>query len=222
MLTVLLVGLVFGGILAWRWIGSAQPAANVNVAGALSGGQVAARPLSGAQPSGNSDCKSFDARFGDLQQRLSALVGEPVECAHQSIDNGDLLQRTTNGLLTLRATSGVALFTNGVEHWALLPDGMKYWLGSSVDPPADAQALGATQVRATVQPTLEPNRAQVANTDGQGVVLRASANENDTTPRGFMDGTPVTILQRQGADWAYVRGDNGQEGWIPAKYLRGQ
>ena len=62
-------------------------------------------------------------------------------------------------------------------------------------------------------------RAHIAHTEGQGVVLRASPREEDRTPRGFMDGDVVTVLERQGSDWARVRGDNGQEGWVPAAYL---
>jgi uncharacterized protein YgiM (DUF1202 family) len=34
-----------------------------------------------------------------------------------------------------------------------------------------------------------------------------------------MDGTQVTILERLGSAWAHVRGDNGQEGWVPSRYL---
>jgi uncharacterized protein YgiM (DUF1202 family) len=29
----------------------------------------------------------------------------------------------------------------------------------------------------------------------------------------------VTVLERSGADWAHVRADNGQTGWIPTSYL---
>jgi hypothetical protein len=61
--------------------------------------------------------------------------------------------------------------------------------------------------------------AHVTNTQGQSVVLRASPREDDRTPRGFMDGDPVTVLERSGADWARVRGDNGREGWVPRRYL---
>ncbi len=61
--------------------------------------------------------------------------------------------------------------------------------------------------------------AHVANTGGQGVVLRASPREDDRTPRGFMDGDAVIVLERSGSDWARVRGDNGQEGWVPTSYL---
>jgi hypothetical protein len=59
---------------------------------------------------------------------------------------------------------------------------------------------------------------RVVKTDGQGVVLRASPRD-DRTPRGFMDTTWVTMLEQRGPDWARVRGDNGQEGWVPARYL---
>jgi SH3-like domain-containing protein len=61
--------------------------------------------------------------------------------------------------------------------------------------------------------------ARVAHPDGQDVVLRASPREEDRTPRGFMDGDAVTILERSGSDWTRVRGDNGQEGWVPTSYL---
>jgi hypothetical protein len=68
-------------------------------------------------------------------------------------------------------------------------------------------------------PTQSGDRVTVANTDGVGVVLRASPRDNDWTPRGFMDGAQLTVLERQGSDWARVRDDNGQEGWVPARYL---
>jgi hypothetical protein len=72
----------------------------------------------------------------------------------------------------------------------------------------------------TVAPTPAPTgRRQVGGTDGQGVVLRASPREDDKTPRGFMDGTWVTVLDSNGSEWALVQGDNGQQGWIPARYL---
>jgi hypothetical protein len=88
-------------------------------------------------------------------------------------------------------------------------------------------ASGSTAVRnptAGPQPaaTASPqatDRWRVAGTDGQGVVLRASPRDNDWTPRGFMDGDWVTVLERRAPDWARVRGDNDQEGWVPARYL---
>ena len=86
---------------------------------------------------------------------------------------------------------------------------------------AQAQpANAATSAVGSATPTSD-NRdvAHVANTGGQGVVLRASPREDDRTPRGFMDGDGVTVLERSGSDWARVRGNNGQEGWVSTRYL---
>ena len=84
--------------------------------------------------------------------------------------------------------------------------------------PSRADSTGAARPTATATSEID-ERVRVVNTDGQGVVLRASPRDDDKTPRGFMDGTWVTMLEQHGADWARVRGDNGQEGWVPAHYL---
>jgi uncharacterized protein YgiM (DUF1202 family) len=34
-----------------------------------------------------------------------------------------------------------------------------------------------------------------------------------------MDGMAVTVLEASGSDWVRVRADNGQTGWVPARYL---
>jgi hypothetical protein len=87
-------------------------------------------------------------------------------------------------------------------------------------PPAAAQAQPTPPPAPTAAPSDDrPQPAVVAGTDGTGVVLRASPRDNDWTPRGFMDGAQVQVLERMGADWARVRGANGQEGWVPARYL---
>jgi hypothetical protein len=88
---------------------------------------------------------------------------------------------------------------------------------AAAEPTAVAQPTAAPQPAAAPAPST--NEAHVAHTDGDGVVLRATPTDRDWTPRGFMDGTAVTILERQGSDWARVRGPNSQEGWIPARYL---
>jgi len=81
----------------------------------------------------------------------------------------------------------------------------------------EAQPTPAPQPPAA--PALATHEGVVAYTDGSGVVLRATPNDKDWTPRGFMDGTRVTVLERQGSDWAHVRGPHDEEGWIPARYL---
>ena len=92
---------------------------------------------------------------------------------------------------------------------------------SPADPPRDAARVEEASVRPEIAPQDAPasDTATVAGTDGTGVVLRASPRDDDWTPRGFMDGTRVTVLERLDADWDRVRGDNGQEGWVPARYI---
>jgi len=70
-----------------------------------------------------------------LMAVLGQTMGEPVECVHGNIENGDLLQQTSTGLLIYRTLSGTAVFTNGYVHWAMTPDGLLRWLGSGLDPP---------------------------------------------------------------------------------------
>ncbi|HEY3057971.1 MAG TPA: SH3 domain-containing protein [Chloroflexota bacterium] len=98
-------------------------------------------------------------------------------------------------------------------------------LSGAINPPQAAAAGEAPNALAQPTsppqptPTVNPDAAHVAHTDGVGVVLRASPRDNDWTPRGFLDGDAVTIVERQGKDWARIRGPNGQEGWVPTKYL---
>ncbi len=83
----------------------------------------------------------------------------------------------------------------------------------------EAQPTAVPTAAPTVQPTPQAGLAHVAHTDGVGVVLRNSPKDVDKMPRGLMDGAEVTVLERQGTDWARVRGPGGQEGWIPTRYL---
>jgi hypothetical protein len=102
--------------------------------------------------------------------------------------------------------------------------------GASHAPRVASGYVGATAPVATVEPTAVSSptqvptaaantRRQVTGTDGQGVVLRASPGADDKTPRGFMDGYWVTVLDSSVVDWALVQGDNGQQGWVPTRYL---
>jgi hypothetical protein len=95
------------------------------------------------------------------------------------------------------------------------PEGAIGWLPSDVLALVDAPAAGPP----STAPAPEPERLKVANTDGQGVVFRASPRMEDRTAAGLREGTVVGVLERSGADWVRVRADNGQEGWIPSRYL---
>jgi len=62
-------------------------------------------------------------------------------------------------------------------------------------------------------------RMRIAHTDGLGVALRTAARLDAREPRGLLEGALVTVLDWQEPDWVHVRGDDGQEGWVPAQYL---
>jgi hypothetical protein len=62
-------------------------------------------------------------------------------------------------------------------------------------------------------------RARVANTDNLGVVLRTAPKIEARVPRGLLEGAAVTVLDRADSEWAHVRADNGQQGWVPIRYL---
>jgi hypothetical protein len=92
---------------------------------------------------------------------------------------------------------------------------------------AAAQSAGAAEAAPAAQPTQQPQptaaaaggeRMRISGTDGRGVLPRNSPHDADLTTRGFIEGWEVTVLERSG-DWARVRGPNGQEGWIPTRYL---
>ena len=96
-------------------------------------------------------------------------------------------------------------------------------------PAADAavQAPPAAQPEPVAQPTVAPtaaptptaNQFRVANTDGLGVVLHTAPSRSARVPRGILEGTRVTVLERVGSEWARVRSADGQEGWVGAAYL---
>jgi hypothetical protein len=62
-------------------------------------------------------------------------VGQPLECEHTDPVSGDSLQQTSTGLAFYRKSTNTPTFTTGYDHWALTPQGLHYWTGSSVDPP---------------------------------------------------------------------------------------
>ena len=95
--------------------------------------------------------------FAALKAQLGDLMGDPVECEHTNPDNGDSLQQTSKGLAFYRKSTNTPTFTNGHEHWALTAQGLVYWTGDSIDPPADAQPVPAPAVSpATVGASLTP------------------------------------------------------------------
>jgi hypothetical protein len=124
---------------------------------AIGGFAAALLPL-GATAQGAPFCSggqtpTFQAGFASLSQQLGERMGDPVECEHPDADTGDTLQRTTGGLAFYRKSTNTPSFTNGTDHWAMLPKGLGHWVGSSIDPPQTT--LDDARYFAQILPTLQ-------------------------------------------------------------------
>lgn len=65
--------------------------------------------------------------------------------------------------------------------------------------------------------------ATVANTGGQGLVLRRSPVASDRTSVVLAEGTQLTVLEARTVDqalWLHVRTEDGTEGWVPGQYTK--
>lgn len=82
-----------------------------------------------------------------------------------------------------------------------------------------APPIDSLPVPTAIVPALAVKRMRIAGTDGFGVALRNAARLDAREPRGLLEGAFVTALEWQGTDWVRVRGDGGQEGWVPTQYL---
>jgi hypothetical protein len=107
---------------------------------------VAAKPSPVASPppaAAEAGCTPATLRFvhgaATLKAALGDRMGEPQECERVVDAAGNTEQRTTTGLAYYRAGSNVAVFTNGVEHWALTEKGVVHWTSGDVEPPPDAE-----------------------------------------------------------------------------------
>jgi hypothetical protein len=84
----------------------------------------------------------FRFGFATLSTRLSDTMGKATSCEYADPrGSGDTLQTTEHGLGIYRQGSDTPTFTNGSDHWALVPDGLVYWSGDTVDPPTDATLI---------------------------------------------------------------------------------
>jgi hypothetical protein len=79
--------------------------------------------------------------------------------------------------------------------------------------------ISSPSVPTPVVPVAAAERMRIAHTDGLGVALRSAARLDAREPRGLLEGALVTVLERQEPEWVRVRGESGQEGWVPAQYL---
>jgi hypothetical protein len=151
----------------------------------------------------------FVLGFAQLKDQLGEAMGEPLECEHVNLDNGDALQQTTTGLAVYSPGSGALQFTDGWQHWALIGDELVAWEGEQQPTPMPASGPSA----------LEPGSAvRVVRTDGQGVAWRAQPDDTSRLPSGLVEGTVAQILDRT-SGYVRLRGPAGREGWVPERYL---
>lgn len=81
----------------------------------------------------------FSHGFADLKAHLGNAMGDPLTCEFPDPNGtGDVHQQTTRGLAFWRKSTNTPTFTNGSEHWGKTATGWVYWLGESIDPPANA------------------------------------------------------------------------------------
>jgi SH3-like domain-containing protein len=127
------------------------------------------------------------------------------------VSAGDSLQIGGQAWRTVRGLSGVVGWVPSAQ---VMVDGEpKPLMVAASSAPTPVRAVGGASTGATGE------RMRVTNTDGVGVVLRNSPRDADRTTHGLMDGTNVSVLERNGNDWVHVHADNGQDGWIPTRYV---
>jgi hypothetical protein len=141
---VLVIGVILG-VQYWRQdIPFGPPAATraapTAVAVAVNADQTPAFVRLAATPGAGCSNSSprYEAGMLRLKSALGAMMGDPLECERPINANGDTEQRTSTGLAYYRQKANAVVFTNGVQHWALVDRGLVFWTSNSVDPPGDA------------------------------------------------------------------------------------
>jgi SH3-like domain-containing protein len=153
----------------------------------------------------------FVRRAAGVEQRDDPQLaeGSPV-----LVSAGNAL---TVGGQAWRAVRGL----NGVVGW--VPSAQVVVDGEALPQPAQMVAASAATAVATLAPIqvagATSERLKIANTDGAGVVMRTSPRDADRSRSGLMDGAGVSVVERSGSDWVHIRADNGQEGWVPTRYV---
>jgi hypothetical protein len=79
---------------------------------------------------------SFANGMATLRAQIGDAMGTPVECEHPSAGVGDTVQKTSTGLAAYSSITNTETFTDGWHHWALSPNGLVAWEGTSAEPPA--------------------------------------------------------------------------------------
>jgi hypothetical protein len=105
---------------------------------------------------------AFEPALIQLNELLGGLLGDPIECAHPDpLLTGDTVQRTTTGLASIQATTNIASFVMGSEHWQLTPGGVVYWTEPSLAAPSDQPPAAVEAALADAAARLQVDPASV-------------------------------------------------------------
>lgn len=88
---------------------------------------------------------SFANGMASLHAQVGSAMGAPVECEHAGSVAGDTVQQTSTGLAAYHGTTSTEMFTDGWHHWALGPNGLVTWDGTSADPPTQSATDQASE-----------------------------------------------------------------------------
>jgi hypothetical protein len=111
-------------------------------------------PATGAPPPlvvGAAQIPRFVLGFAFLKDQLGPIMGVPLEAEHGSPDSCDTRQRTSTGLAYWRCSINAMAFAaapDGLHHWAWTGR-LVSWVGTSPEPPPDAQMVVPLVVTAT-------------------------------------------------------------------------
>jgi hypothetical protein len=142
----------------------------------LGGTSIAAQPR--AVEAQTTPCV-FTLGFRTLHDMIPNIVGECIENEWHNAENGDGLQRTTNGLMVWRKIDNWTAFTDGYTTWINGPVGLQARLNTERFPwepvaapipaPSDTSAggtaSGGTSGGGTTAPSEQPSAAPTINID---------------------------------------------------------
>ncbi|MGE5619519.1 MAG: hypothetical protein ACM3US_09705 [Sphingomonadaceae bacterium] len=147
----------------------------------------------------------FRFGFKALAEQIPAVVGQPLEDEH-GVANGDVIQRTTRGLMVWRKADRWTTFTDGATTWILGPFGLQSrsngelfpWeqpsVGPAPQPVAEQPAPQPAPTPAPPAPTPMPLGSYSPD---------VKAMDDESGGRGVM---VKTFLQEVEAEWARVWG----------------
>jgi hypothetical protein len=127
--------LPIGGPLTTVTVPTAAPGAVPSVGVSKPSPAVVASPPAASGEGCTPGTPRFVFGAAALKAALGASMGDPTECERGVDAAGNTEQKTTTGLVYYRAGRNVTVFTNGWDHWALLPGGLVHWTGDALEPP---------------------------------------------------------------------------------------